>query len=101
MKDMGDKLIINLEDKEALAQYLGRKEPAEKCKFVITASLDEITDKQAVFSMDKVKVEHAEKDTDVEEANEEAEASEVDETEPVLEWAKSNMASAEGQPQGY
>lgn len=102
MKDLGDKLIINLDDKESLAQYFGRKEPGEKCRFVIDASMDEITDKQAVFSMDKVKVENPEKDSDAEEANEEAEESEVDETQPVLEWAKANMASMESAPsQGY
>ena len=107
MKDLGDKVIIELSDKEALAQYFARKEPGEQCKLVITATLDEITDQQAIFSMDKVKIEHPEKgmEDSAEEANEEAEAVAGDETQPVLEWAKSNMAAAapveSSQGQGY
>lgn len=107
MKDLGDKIIINLGDKEALAQYFGRKEPGEQCQFVITATLDEITSDQAVLSMEKVKVEHPEKELEevAEDANKEAEAVAGDETQPVLEWAKSNMASMSpvesSQGQGY
>lgn len=72
---MTDKVVLALDDNEELAEYITSKSPGDECKMEITATLDELTDEQAVFSIKDVSVEHAE--TDYEEEEEEDEESPV------------------------
>lgn len=50
---MINKLSISVED-DLLKEYLSRKNPGDTCVFEIAASIDEITDDQAVFSVEEV-----------------------------------------------
>jgi hypothetical protein len=97
MQDLGDKLIINKEGKDALSEYLSRKEPGDQLRVMVDLTLDEANDQQFIFSMDKLKICNMDKGgsmTDMEDATEDDgdEKTAGDETQPVLEWAKSNMA---------
>jgi hypothetical protein len=95
MQDLGDKVILDFENKDALAEYFSRKEPGEKCRLVLDVSVDELSDKQGKFSIDKIKIDKlpdGESMSDAEDANEEGDSNAGDETQPVLEWAKSNMS---------
>jgi len=68
---MTDKVVLDLADNEELAEYIGSKAPGDECKMEITATLDETTDEQAVFSIKDVSVEHAEADYEEEAEDEE------------------------------
>ena len=59
---MTDKVVLDLADNEELAEYITSKSPGDECEMEIKATLDELTDDQAVFSIKDVSVEHAEED---------------------------------------
>jgi hypothetical protein len=56
LNNINDKVILNLDDNEGLAEYFSVKEPGEECTMTITGSLDEQTSDQAVLSINKVSV---------------------------------------------
>jgi hypothetical protein len=56
INNINDKVILNLDDNEGLAEYFSVKEPGEECTMTITGSLDEQTSDQAVLSINKVSV---------------------------------------------
>jgi hypothetical protein len=70
MANLNDKVVLDLTDDTELAGYVASKAPGEVCTMTITASLDEQTDDQAVFSVKEVSVQH--QYGDEEEAGEEA-----------------------------
>lgn len=74
---MTDKVVLDLADNEELAEYITSKSPGDECEMEIKATLDELTDDQAVFSIKDVSVEHAE-------TEEEEEGEEEDEDSPVM-----------------
>lgn len=49
-----NKLVISLEGNDELKDYLSKKSPGETCEFEVTASMDEMTPEQAVFSVKDV-----------------------------------------------
>ena len=57
MANLNDKVVLDLTDDMELAGYIASKDPGEECKMTISATLDEQTDDQAVFSVKKVSVE--------------------------------------------
>ena len=71
MVNMTDKVVLDLGDEE-LAEYITGKSPGDECKMEITATLDELTDEQAVFSIKEVSVEHEETDYEEEDDGEES-----------------------------
>lgn len=46
-----NKLVISLEGDDELKEYLAKKSPGDTCEFEVTASMDEMTPTQAVFSV--------------------------------------------------
>jgi hypothetical protein len=74
MVNMTDKVVLDLADDEELAEYITSKAPGDECKMEITATLDELTDEQAVFSIKDVSVEHADADDEDEEGDEDEES---------------------------
>jgi len=56
MANLNDKVVLDLTDDSELAGYVASKGPGEECTMTITASLDEQTDDQAVFSVKEVSV---------------------------------------------
>lgn len=56
MANLNDKVVLDLTDDTELAGYVASKAPGEECTMTITASLDEQTDDQAVFSVKEVSV---------------------------------------------
>jgi hypothetical protein len=56
MANLNDKVVLDLTDDSELAGYVASKSPGEECTMTITASLDEQTDDQAVFSVKEVSV---------------------------------------------
>jgi hypothetical protein len=70
MANLNDKVVLDLTDDTELAGYVASKAPGEVCTMTITASLDEQTDDQAVFSVKEVSVQQ--QYGDEEEAGEEA-----------------------------
>jgi len=56
MANLNDKVVLDLTDDTELAGYVASKAPGEVCTMTITASLDEQTDDQAVFSVKEVSV---------------------------------------------
>jgi len=56
MANLNDKVVLDLTDDSELAGYVASKAPGEVCTMTITASLDEQTDDQAVFSVKEVSV---------------------------------------------
>lgn len=72
---MTDKVVLDLADNEELAEYITSKSPGDECEMEIKATLDELTDDQAVFSIKDVSVEHA--DEEDEEGEDEEEDSPV------------------------
>jgi len=57
LNKINDKVILNLDDNEGLADYFNSKEPGEECTMTVSGSLDEQTSDQAVLSINKVSVE--------------------------------------------
>tara|TARA_R100000152_G_C6779305_1_gene210813 strand:- start:1020 stop:1292 length:273 start_codon:yes stop_codon:yes gene_type:complete len=57
INNINDKVVLNLDDNEGLADYFSMKEPGEECTMTITGNLDEQTADQAVLSINKVSVE--------------------------------------------
>lgn len=57
INNINDKVVLNLDDNDGLADYFSMKEPGEECTMTITGSLDEQTADQAVLSINKVSVE--------------------------------------------
>jgi len=70
LNNINDKVILNLDDNEGLAEYFSRKDPGEECTMTITGNLDEQTADQAVLSINKVSVEGYEESKKNEEAEE-------------------------------
>ena len=58
MVNMTDKVVIDLADNDELTEYINSKSPGDECEMEIVASLDEVTEEQAVFSIKDVSVEH-------------------------------------------
>jgi len=56
MANLNDKVVLDLTDDTELAGYVASKDPGEECTMTITATLDEQTDDQAVFSVKEVSV---------------------------------------------
>ncbi len=56
LNTINDKVILNLDDNEDLADYFNSKDPGEECTMTITGSIDEQTSDQAVLSINKVSV---------------------------------------------
>jgi len=56
MANLNDKVVLDLTDDTELAGYVASKEPGEECTMTVTATLDEQTDDQAVFSVKEVSV---------------------------------------------
>jgi len=57
LNNINDKVILNLDDNQGIADYFSSKEPGEECTMTITGSLDEQTADQAVLSINNVSVE--------------------------------------------
>jgi len=57
MVNMTDKVVIDLADNDELTEYINSKSPGDECEMEIVASLDEVTEEQAVFSIKDVSVE--------------------------------------------
>ena len=76
MVNMTDKVVIDLADNDELTEYINSKSPGDECEMEIVASLDEVTEEQAVFSIKDVSVEHP-GDYEEEEPEEEDEESPV------------------------
>lgn len=57
LNKINDKVILNLDDNQELADYFSAKEPGEECTMTITGNLDEQTADQAVLSINNVSVE--------------------------------------------
>ena len=70
LNNINDKVILNLDDNEGLADYFSTKEPGEECTMTITGNLDEQTADQAVLSINKVSVEGYEESKKNEEGEE-------------------------------
>tara|TARA_R100000808_G_scaffold1976_1_gene8387 strand:+ start:5511 stop:5783 length:273 start_codon:yes stop_codon:yes gene_type:complete len=51
-----DKLVLDISDDEVMKDYLGSKSVGDECSFTVSASLDETTEDQAVFSIMNVTV---------------------------------------------
>lgn len=49
-----NKLVISLQGNDELKEYLSKKAPGDTCEFEVTASMDEMTPEQAVFSVKDV-----------------------------------------------
>ncbi len=56
MANLNDKVVLDLTDDPELASYVASKSPGEECSMTVTATLDEQTDDQAVFSVKEVSV---------------------------------------------
>ena len=76
MVNMTDKVVIDLTDNDELPEYINSKSPGDECEMEIVASLDEVTEEQAVFSIKDVSVELP--------GEEEEEEEESDEESPVM-----------------
>jgi len=76
MVNMTDKVVIDLTDNDELTEYINSKSPGDECEMEIVASLDEVTEEQAVFSIKDVSVELP--------GEEEEEEEESDEESPVM-----------------
>jgi hypothetical protein len=91
--DQKDKLILDLSDDEVLTEHFSRKEPGERCFFLVEASLDEVANKMAVLSVEDVTVKaYKEK--------KKPEAKAEDSDEPAMAWAK-EKAETPAAPEGY
>lgn len=53
MNDMTNKLMLQVTDPD-LQEYLSQKSPGDTCVFEVAVSVDELTDTQAVFTVDEV-----------------------------------------------
>jgi len=80
MVNMTDKVVIDLADNDELTEYINSKSPGDECLMEIVATMDEVTEEQAVFSIKDVSVELP---GDYEEEEEEEEE-ESDEESPVM-----------------
>ena len=58
MVNMTDKVVIDLADNDELTDHTNSKPTGDECEMEIVASLDEVTEEQAVFSIKDVSVEH-------------------------------------------
>jgi len=71
MVNMTDKVVIDLTDNDELTEYINSKSPGDECEMEIVASLDEVTEEQAVFSIKDVSVELPGEEVDEEEESDE------------------------------
>lgn len=53
---MNDKLALDISDDTEMKDYLARKSAGDECVFTVTASLDESTGEQAVFSVKHITI---------------------------------------------
>lgn len=53
---MNDKLALDISDDTEMKEYLARKSSGDECTFTVTASLDENTGEQAVFSVKHITI---------------------------------------------
>jgi hypothetical protein len=53
---MNDKLALDISDDTEMKDYLARKSAGDECSFTVTASLDESTGEQAVFSVKHITI---------------------------------------------
>lgn len=70
---MNDKLALDISDDTEMKDYLARKSAGDECVFTVTASLDESTGEQAVFSVKHITINSHDED---EEEGESAESGE-------------------------
>lgn len=53
---MNDKLALDISDDTEMKDYLARKSAGDECVLTVTASLDESTGEQAVFSVKHITI---------------------------------------------
>lgn len=63
---MNDKLALDISDDSEMKDYLARKSAGDECVFTVTASLDESTGEQAVFSVKHITINSHDEDEEEE-----------------------------------
>lgn len=63
---MNDKLALDISDDTEMKEYLARKSAGDECVFTVTASLDESTGEQAVFSVKHITINSHDEDEEEE-----------------------------------
>mgnify|MGYP003649991877 CR=1 FL=1 len=71
-----DKLVLDTSDDNELKDYLGTKSAGDECSFTVRVTLDELTDNQAVFSVEDLVIDSYRETEDAEDA-------EPDEEDPI------------------